>query len=158
MAETVEKKGPTVLTSEEVAELKARPVSQAYRDYTEDQLVVRIGIAKKYCQYLLEADKAMEDRFRKIYEAYPMWGFYKTTSLLERVCGVCIGEKDEWRLHTATCHVFWTNRTVGGTPAKDVVRVERWTAEDKEFMLMNNAPGIFLDPLGFLIVLDEAAE
>ena len=151
------------LTETEKLELIERPISGKYMDFTESQLKIRIDIAKKYCDLFLHEDVTLEEKYKEIYQKYPMWGFYKSEdgSSIHRIYGVCLydDEPDKtWGAHTATCLTMFTNLTLGGRPVAELKQVDQWSDNDKARIQFNNCPGIFCDPLGFLIVLRQEAK
>lgn len=150
------------LTEAEALELEQRIVGST--GLTEDQLVLRLQIAQKICRACLTHDETLTTEFKQIYKQYPMWGFYRTKDggIPKRVYGVMLVESGDkvdlndpkhWRLHTASSLAMFTNLTVGGTPALDLERVDRWSVEDVERIALTGNPGSFLDPLGFLCFL-----
>lgn len=153
------KSGGPEFTAEEDAELKTRPIGGLY-SFTEEQLSLRVAIGKKMTAWFCAVDSTMSADVRKVYEDFPMWAFYvtKSSDLPKRSYGVCFGEDKKPRLHTAACHIMFTNLTIGGTPVEDLVKVDRWSAEQLARIEFNNDPAIFLDPLGFMIVLRQVAK
>jgi hypothetical protein len=143
---------PAGLTEAEITELAERPVIEELQDFTEEQLVRRVEIAKKYCTFFSNADLTMSLWSRTLYDQYPIWGFYVDGTCMKRAYGVSHGANGD-RVHTATCMFLMTNLTVGGTPVADLTRVNRWTDAQKASACLNPTPGTFLDPLGFMNIL-----
>lgn len=145
---------PEGFTEIELAELKDRPVTVEWREYTEEQLAVRVAAAKKVCAYFNRVDHTMSAEARRVYERLPMWGFYVDDGLPKRVYGVltCSSCGSD-SLHTASSLVLFTNLTV--TPSASLVRVDRWSDEQKGRLRLGVTPGTFLDPLGFMNVLGQ---
>lgn len=148
------------LTPEEEAEMKARPMqSNVAVDYTNEQLALRQAIAKKFCQFFLDNDSSLKPEMKTIYEANPMWKFYrgkdKDGGAIKRSYGVAMSMEGKPVLHTACCMFGWTNLTLGGTVAEELSGHEKWTDAEVTRIKMNPTPGIFLDPMGFYILLME---
>jgi hypothetical protein len=146
---------PAGLTPAERQELKDRPLTTAFRDYTEDQLVLRISAAQKISRLLLANDSSLTPEMRAVYEALPTWAFweYPDTNIPKRCYGVLTYDDGTIGAHCVTCMLGWTNDTVGGTPASSIRQVARWSDEQKLRIQANNAPGVFCDPLGWLLLL-----
>lgn len=145
-------------SDEELAELKARPPG-TNADFTARQLQLRRKIAQDMCQNFLDNDETLTPEFRKIYEEWPMWKFYqrKDTKLPRRTYGVAVAKDGATILHTASAMLFWVNYTVGGTLAADLEPVDAWTDEQIDQINACGNPGMFLDPLGFWIALQDNA-
>ena len=141
-------------TDEEQKELVARPMGFD-GPFTEEQFQIRLNIAKRISKFALAVDFTIGDEHRPIYVNFPLWGFYKQNGLIKRVFGVGFDEENNPRLQTATCFTDSVNLTVGGTSTEDVVRVDNWSNEDKAKIMQSGYPGVFLDPLGFWLILDS---
>lgn len=148
-----------MLTDAEREELKARPISEEWTEFTEEQLKVRVGIAEKYCQFFLDNDHDASEEAKQQYRDWPMWCFYRDTSggNPKRSYGVCTYADGTAGLHTVSCHIAFTNDIIGGTPVSQLTKVDRWTADDLVSIQLNSSPGIFADPLGFMILLHSHA-
>lgn len=139
-------------------ELKLRPPSSNFIKLTPVQYALRQSIAQHICQDFLEEDSTLTDDFRRMYRAFPMWQVYKDkeSGLIKRVYGVAKNTKGQDVLHTATCHISFVNLTVGGTPAESLEPVVLTEADLARIQLCSS-PGVFCDPLGFLVVLEQEA-
>ena len=142
-------------TPEEHAEISARPISTDYVEFTEAQLVVRIRMAQRIHAFLMKIDSGMPEWARKGYAKCPMWGFYAYASSPESSCLRVYGAMEMDRMHAESAHALITNNVIGGVPCKDMVRVDRWTDQQKESLRLNNAPGWFLDPIAFVEWIGE---
>lgn len=161
------------LTEEEKRELETYPVSNNFVPQSPEQFAMRLSIAKKFCAYALENDSTLTPEMRAIYEQYPLWGFYEsadyraddasTYPIPRRSYGVMkvhdaeSGEPQS-ALHMVTAHFFWVNDVVGGVTTSEVTRVDQWSDRAKDTIRFCLAPGIFLDPLGFLIPVRQHAK
>jgi hypothetical protein len=168
---------PLFLTIEEKAELSARPVRNEYTAFTEDQLRMRIQIAQKQHKWLLNADQSMSPEFREIYMTRPMWKFYINAgkTVIKRVYGVCKRMNGTLAMRTVACFIGMTNDknhrggslnrlptpyndTLGGVPVDETVAIDRWEPEHLAYIQLNDAPGMFADPLGFLLAVKNHAK
>lgn len=142
----------------ELAELKARPPGTNTK-FTADQLKLRTKIAQDMCQGFLDNDDTLTDEFRELYKAWPMWKFYQTkeTKMPRRSYGVAVDKAGGTRLLTASAMLMWVNYTIGGTPAADLEPVDAWTKEQIDRINACGNPGMFLDPLGFWVALEDNA-
>ncbi len=146
------------LTPTERAELAARPVTRAWRDYDDAALALRVDIARGPHAVML-ADPATPEWTRTLYATYPPWAFYTDTdngSMCRRIFGFMQIEGETCaRAHCITAHLGWINKVVGGVPVTELRAIERWSDEHKAKLRLNNAPGVFLDPLGFTFCLQQ---
>jgi hypothetical protein len=153
-----------VLTEAEQHELAERPWDAiVYREFTAAQLELRRSIGRKLAAFWTQNDEAMEERFRKIYDAYPMWQFYRVknttpSSILKRIYGVFVNGDGSAGAHTVTCLFGFTNDTVGGTMCDELEAVDTYTADEMRRIKSNPTPGVFCDPLGFLAPLHAHAK
>jgi hypothetical protein len=159
------------LTDEEQQELKLHPIPS--EPTTQAQFAMRQRIAQKLCAEFLAADPTLTSAYRDIYDAYPMWKFCRdrTSGLQRRIYGVLLyGDKNDGKqragLHVATCMLGWINLVVGGMDATECEVLDAWTAEDVEVIkskcAMNpnsqQAAASFLDPLGFLVFVEQESQ
>lgn len=150
-----------LLTPAEYLEYTDNPPRLDVRHLTDEQFATRLAIAKKLCRFFLNEDHDLTDDTRAIYESHPMWGFYVNkcgARCPRRAYGVCIDAERRPRLHACTAHIGWTNDVVGGVPTDDVRMVDRWDDEAMSLIQLCNAPGVFVDPLGFLLPLEQEAK
>jgi hypothetical protein len=127
------------LTEQELLELKNRPVQQEYTDFTKEQLKVRVEIAKK----IISPFKA----------EIPVWTFYKSQGRLLRICGL----NEHYLLE---CHIGWTDSSIFDAQTDEkqpsgkqsIGEVSSWSEDEKRYIKLNNSPGLFADPLGFLLL------
>lgn len=121
-------------------------------DLAEEQLVIRIGIGRKLCDYYVRASLTMTDQMREAYQAYPMWGFYvdhTTGGTPKRVYGVSVntGLGRVTKLLTAACQ---DADVYERTPIENLTRVDRWTDAQKAMIrARGGAAGLFFDPLAY---------
>lgn len=146
------------LTENEAQELKQNPPGTV--PTTPEQFQLRLKIAKTMCKYFNEEDPTMTEEVRAVYEKYPMWGFYvdENGSCPRRSYGVGFIEKGSEEvegLHMVTAHLFFINDVIGGVEASTVRRVDEWDEASRNIINMCNMPGMFLDPLGFLLPLSQ---
>lgn len=143
------------LSPEQRKELADRPFGTQFTDFTESQLNMRIEIGKIFWNLMSEMDSSLTEEMKAIYEKYPLWAFYTDEDevVIKRSFGVGVYENGHPCLHTMTCMIMFTNETVGGTPVENVIRTDRWNADQLDRIKLNNAPGMFCDPLGFLVAL-----
>lgn len=146
----------------ERTELKERPID-LYRktDFTDEQFQVRLALAKRLQESLLTADTTASEELIQIYDKVPMWAFYTTLpngkGAPRRVFGVGKNTEGEEYAQTVTGLNMLNNRTVGGVPADELaaLRVDRLKYDD---VSRTRTPGLFIDPLGFLPILEEEEE
>ena len=122
----------------------------------EMNIPLRKEIAKKVENFINEIDPDLPSEFKKIYDEFPRWKFYtdKGKNTIMRAYGVCRYDDGEYGLHTASCHIFFTNNTIGGVPLKAIEAIDDWTDSQKEIIAMNNCPGAFFDPLGWMMFVE----
>ena len=147
------------LTEEEKHELHARPVPT--EPATEEQLLMRQAIAKKFWEMCLRDDPTLSPEFRAIYAQYPMWKFYTNKeqlhSIARRSYGVAVNANGDPVLHMVSCHLLFVNDVIGGVPCAEVFPLDKWSPAHVGFIkLALSSPeqlylrNTFLDPLGFL--------
>jgi hypothetical protein len=149
------------LTAEEGAELHARPIgAPEWRNLTEQQLLLRIEIAKKMWLLVKQADPTLQAWHIELYERMPPWGFYVDAHSADcwpprRIFGLCrsASEPFEQRVHNVTLMIAMNNATLGGTPVTELRRVERWSEAHIRQMCTGwyKCIGLFEDPLGFMV-------
>lgn len=142
-------------TPAELAELMTRPVTRAGYDLTQDQFERRLTIAMKM-NYSLIADPNAIDFAPMAYTRCPIWGFYRNTDRggALRVFGAFEGADGIVYMHTVAARPGSFSYRLGGTPIDEIApyRVDRWSP--MTLLRLNEitpAPGIFTDPLGFLL-------
>jgi hypothetical protein len=143
-----------LLTEEELEEYSRFPPGSYDKKMN---IPLRKEIAKKVEEYLNEIDPDLPPEFKKIYETYPRWKFYmdKNKNTIKRAYGVCRYDDGEYGLHTTSCHIFFTNDTIGGTPISSIETIDDWTDSQKEIIALNNCPGGFFDPLGWMVFVHD---
>lgn len=146
----------------EEQELKQNPPGTV--PTTPEQFQLRLEIAKKICQFFNESDPTMTEDVRKVYEEYPMWGFYVNGdgSCPRRSYGVCFKKTEDSdenipALHMITAHLFWINDVMGGVEVSSIRRVDAWSENNQSMIAMCGSPQMFLDPLGFFLPLSQRA-
>lgn len=145
-----------ILTSEESVELNEHPVGTV--TYMNDrQFDIRLSIAKKICKFFLENDPSLDDKANTIYQKFSMWKFYcnPNMSLPRRMYGIKDIENEI--LSMVTSYIALTYDS-SGISCSDIVSVDRWTEDQIKIIKLTKCPAIFLDPLGFLIVLQKNAK
>ena len=144
------------LTLEEINELEQHPITSSYTKFTDDEFNIRLSIAKKICKWLLNEDPDITAEFKTIYEKYPMWGFYTDGVCAKRSFGVGINNTENKNvLYTQSAHVPFDNITIGGTTTENLVQVNQWSEDIIKHILLTPNPGCYIDPLGFMIILQE---
>lgn len=122
-------------------------------EFTEAEFQERLRVAKKLCaSWSSDPRSGMTDEQRRIYEQYPMWGFYLVDGLPKRVFGIAgIDGRGDAYLETVSAMMMLNNRTMGGTPGHELQRVDRWPQEAIDRLKCGAIirPEIYLDPLGF---------
>jgi len=146
-----------VSTADELAELEARPIDPARReDFTDAQFAVRLALAKRLCAHLTSgADPTMGDWARRIYNRMPMWACYSSLpdgeGLIRRVYGVCRTTNDnEECVHAVSAMMVFNNRVDVPVTEMESNRIERVYASR---VLHTSTPGLFIDPLGYLMFI-----
>ena len=149
-----------LLTIEEKNELKERPISISLNTLTPDQFEIRKDIAKKFCEFFLENDDTLTSKHKEIYNKYPMWKFYQTIDdeIPKRSYGVASTKEGKDVLYTATAQIMMVNYTVGGTLCENLKVVDQWTENQIDKINLSENPGMFIDPLGFMIALSDNAQ
>lgn len=147
------------LSAAERAEVNARPIDPQRRtDFTDEQFALRESIGKKLLDHVLRTDESITPEVRRGYEECPTWAFYTSEphgkGLPRRVFGVFTVE-DETKgksihLHAVSSHMLWNNIIVGGLPLEETraLRVPRLYMKN---VFLGATPGLFIDPLGFLM-------
>lgn len=145
-------------TPEDQAELARQPPGQAWMDLTPEQVRLRQEMGQRMCSHFNRADDTMDDDIRAAYEEKPMWGFYvdAVSGLPKRIYGMCQGADGEWSAHTSSAMLMFNNLTVGGTPLAALTRVDAWSPAHIDRFRMTPNPGLFLDPLGFILLIHDA--
>lgn len=148
-----------LLTLEEKNEIKERPISPHLNTLTPYQFEIRKSIAKKFCEFFLENDDTLTSKHKEIYTKYPMWKFYQTieNKTPKRSYGVASTKDGKYALHTGTTQIMMVNYTLGGTLCEDLEVTDRWTPNQEEQINLCRSPGMFIDPLGFMIAINDNA-
>jgi hypothetical protein len=148
---------PPELTAEENAELTARPITQEFRSFTREQIELRRSIGRKWNEFFMRVDTTMSESIRKCYAEYPPWQFYQVRggTQMKRIYGICEYQDGTFGAHTVTCMMMFTNDTVGGTPLRDLEPILELSDAQLASACFNNAPGVFCDPLGYMLPLVE---
>lgn len=147
------------LTECEKEELLTTPAGSKV-DMDEEQIKKRLAIAKRLCFIFAVHDHNISSEHRELYDLYPLWGFYVTNSqrpLAKRSFGVMYTQDKKILLQTVTCVGGLINLTAGGTPVEDLTQVDRWPESMLDTIKRSEHGGIFTDPLGFLVLLEEFA-
>jgi len=153
-----------ILNSDECEEYRKNPPGTIPK--YDEQFELRLSIAKKICEHFNKNDVSMSDEMREIYIKYPMWGFYVNkaeedgdgiSTCPRRSYGVCKYVDQTYGLHMVTAHIGWINDVVGGVEVSSVERIERWDENSIGIINLSNNPGVFLDPIGFMVPLFQQA-
>ncbi len=140
------------LNEEFEEELKARPITVEWTDFTNEQIDRRRACGKEIFDNFMEKDTTMSPEVIDMYLRCPLYLFYKSGECIKRAFGV--HDTGTKRMATFTSMVIMNNYTIDGTDVEDMEPVEYWSAADKVRMACNPTPGIFADPLAFLILID----
>lgn len=141
------------LTNEEQKELSERPVTHDFVNFTESQLNLRKIIAKKFFEHAM-SNLEIGDSLRKIYEKKPIYKFYESDGLPKRAYGVGILQDGTEIVDTATAMLMLVNDTIGGTNMNELKEVDNWTKDHLSRIMSCGSPGIFIDPIGFILLLE----
>lgn len=133
--------------------------------FTDEQLAMRKTIGAKVQDYLLSIEPKPSPEIVAIYNKRPMWKFYvnadnRGPTLPRRVYGVAVTpppEREE-RAHAVTAHFGYVNDVVGGVPIEELKEVESWDHESLAVIDCTPHPELFLDPLGFLLLIDSSSQ
>jgi len=93
-----------------------------------------------------------------LYDSHPLHAFYTDAAgkAIWRLYGVAVRDDGTPLGHTCRAMLLGNNKAVGGVPLGELVRCERWSAEQLAFLRSGMVPdaGIFLDPLGFALLAE----
>lgn len=151
------------LTPEELQEVTERPIGTA--KLTKAQIELRCKIADEWSARILQMhDELQGPKFaaiRLIYKVYPLSGFYVTKKkphIPKRAFGAMDMAVGSHRLHVVSAlHNGFMSTTAGGTAISDLKRVKYWGKTSRKVINRNEYPGVFLDPLGFIIPMWQYA-
>jgi hypothetical protein len=83
---------------------------------------------------------------------YPPCGFYKTTNnIIKRVFNTF----SEIEMSTVSCLIMCTNITMDGTNVDELIKIDNWNDDDIGRIRLNDNPGIFIDPLGYVLMCSD---
>lgn len=103
-------------------------------------------------------ERPIPDKIQKACDTLPLWGFYRHSTLrfLLRIYGFAVGTDGAVVVRTLACDSQGrVSRIIGGRAMKDCTRLQEWRAEDLVWIAKMEKPGLFLDPLGFVSIIDE---
>ncbi len=138
-----------VLSEQEVAEIKTRPVGLGYVIYSEAQFQLRLSAAKKIWEGYVPS---VPSQFVEAYATHPPWAFYTNAdgNIPRRVHGVDL-TMDGVNMKVVSALFFMVNDVIGGVGMADLKRVDRWSDDHLMKILSGPSPGAFTDPLGFVL-------
>jgi hypothetical protein len=140
-----------IYTDNETAELKSHPMGPDWIDYTKQQIRMRQEIGKRMCRYFNEIEMSIE--LKSIHEGHPMWKFYiDKNGIPKRIYGMH-NDNGNWKAYTASADFLSTSKSEGEIPLSDLTSVDEWSEAHLNMIRMTAAPGVFLDPLGFLLLI-----
>lgn len=136
-------------------ELQERPPSKHLTKLSPLQFTIRLGIAQEY-----ERSKLMSfpPETVPLYRRFPTNAFFVDRKLRPmRVIGVigCSTEKPSLSvvfLDKDSKTYFW----IGGIDVSEVTEVCEWDPKVKKAILHSDKPGMFIDPLGYMLAVDLA--
>ena len=146
-----------LLTEEEFSEFMLHPPGKFYENMN---IELRTKIAQKMEDFVNKEDHELPEEYRTVYEQYPRWKFYtdKNNGVIKRTFGLCKYDDGTFGMHTYTCFFGFVNETVGGTPVKDLVPIDKWTDEQLLRINLNQNKGLFIDPLAWLCIASKYAQ
>lgn len=132
---------------DEAEEIKARPIGDCSVDYTKNQIKFRKNIAERMCKYLLR----FTGEFSPAYRFRPMWKFYVgKDNIPRRVYGMGI-QNGIYTAYTSMASAISYDPLIS---LNDLVEVKEWTEEHLELIKNTDSPGTFIDPLGFVPLIE----
>ncbi len=150
------------LTQEEKDELSIKLPSIKLNKLSNEEFKLRIGISKKIGDWMCSA---LHPSIIKLYYKYPLWGFYmdKNNEMdIKRIIDYSyfkkpkkLGEtsrksKKVLRGITFDCIQSEIKKDV---LLKNLTLITKWTKNQLCLINMSDNPGIFIDPLGFMLFL-----
>ena len=144
------------LTAAEEEELDQRPISTKLTVFTDDQFALRLSIAKKINQSVID-DPTTPNFARDAYRRCPVWAFYSQKedgSGARRVYGASLLEDESVSMAVSTAMLGWNNDVVGGVPLEEMegLIIDGYSPDTVTVLnSVNPTPGIYLDPLGFMV-------
>jgi len=144
-------------TAEEQQEIDDRPVDPQRRvDFTDDQYARRLGMARKTWAHLEAADPTMTPWARAIYEQAPPWAVYTSEDNGEGFVRRVYGALQNGSVQTISGLIGFNSATLGGVPLAEIAhrRVDRVKFAK---VAMTRTPGLYMDPLGFVIFMTDRA-
>lgn len=140
------------LSAAEQDELLQRPIDKHRSAFTPEQINRRKEIGQKIFQFFLERDPTMTDEIRTLYLQTPLWQFYKTANnQIVRPYGVGRTNQGLPISHVLRCKIG--RAELEDREMTDLIPVINWSADDQHVIRFTAEPGVFLDPLGFLLIL-----
>lgn len=146
------------LTLEEQHELDERPVNpDSACIFTAEQFKMRQQIGEKITKLIYEdAVKSIDTDLAAMYLKYPPYRFYisKDGGSCRRIYGVSTDSDGKFVAQAVTAMMMFNNDVIGGVPFEEMKMLDNWGAEKESFLRSGlvQGPGIFLDPLGFLLL------
>lgn len=149
----------TILTQEENDELDNHPIGSIKKDIGGTaQFELRVGIAKKMCQWFLDNDPELTVEMRAMYEKYPMWKFYCNLDMNRprRMYGVADLEKSSVSMISAIFGMVY--HSLDGVLTSDITSVDRWS--EKHILVINTTKHayMFFDPCAFLMIVEQFSQ
>ncbi len=137
-------------------EVELRPIGVA-TSFTPEQWNMRIDIARKTVMKIIdevfvEQPDKITPEIRALYDRYPLWGYYTHANLrVVRIYGFFAYADEGYGAWFATPNIGSISIGDCGVPVDDIQQVSCWTPEQMGLICMSGTPGVFIDPLGFMI-------
>ena len=143
-------------------ELMARPLHPDYQVFTEEQLLRRIEIAKHHERADFSIMKESDTPAIPYFEKWPRWKFYHIDKGYgaRRIYGIhhALAHDDPDPIFVSiTAMTMFNNETVGGINASELIPVRRYPKNTLDVLRKTPTPGLFLDPLGYIVFANVAA-
>ncbi len=149
----------TDLTQEENDELENHPIGSILTNIDDTQFELRLGIAKKLCQWFIDNDPNKTDEIKALYKEYPMWKFYCSHDMVKPRRMYGIADSEERSLFMVSAGFAMVMDNFDGVLTSNLISVDRWTEDQIAMIKTTDSAGpIFFDPLGFLIVVKQYAK
>lgn len=141
-----------ILTEEEKNELHNRPIKYEYTNFSKDQINLRKQIGYKLSCYFIQNNSYRS--INDLYGKYPMWKYYKYNNIQIRIYNTCSDYNEDNPMIKVVSAYLDRNRKFN-VNAKNIIDVLYWSDVDINYIKLTPTPGIYLDPLGFILTIKD---
>jgi hypothetical protein len=138
-----------------------------YERYRNKEISINDCVPEEFNEIFYNSEwfKERPDIIKKCFKEYPCSKFYKhkDSDLLFRITGFHETESGEILAQTNTLFIGMINKTIGGYPLNELIKLDEWSEEDIRkinFKIggIGDLKYVFLHPMGYLFLLDEEDE